>query len=73
MTKFTLKKILNCLIRDAKNHDDLKDMFQEAIGKEIMWSKISIDGPDWYYEFEDDFGVLYSYDSKELAEILIKP
>ena len=70
MTKFTLKKILNCLIRDTKNHDDLKDMFQEAIGKEIMWSKINIDGPKWYYEYEDDNGNYIVLDGADLAEIL---
>lgn len=60
MTSFSLKKILNCLVRDSKNHPDLAEMFSEALKVsyeqkmctlDIIADNIEISGPEWNYWF----------------------
>lgn len=86
MTAFALKKILNCLVRDSKNHPDLAEMFREALKElyeyrnktiDIVSDNIIISGPDWYYRFiadvwspTENYQIEENWSSRELAEIL---
>lgn len=87
MTAFALKKILNCLVRDSKNHPDLTEMFREALKSEYNKKNASIDfvadsinlnGPNWKYWFiadvwriNENCRIEQHWSSEELAEILI--
>lgn len=86
MTSFSLKKILNCLVRDTKNHEDLTEMFREALKNEynkknstieFITDNIIITGPEWKYWFvanvwgvTDNSEIEQRWNSAELAEIL---
>lgn len=68
MTTFSLKKLLNCLVRDSKNHPDLMEMFREALKSEYDKKKnasidfisdnIEINGHEWKYWFIADVWAL---------------
>lgn len=86
MTTFSIKKILNCLVRDTKNHEDLTEMFREALKElyeyrnktiDIVSDNIIISGPDWYYWFiadvwspTENYQIEENWSSRELAEII---
>ena len=86
MTTFSIKKILNCLVRDTKNHEDLTEMFRESLKElyesrnktiDIVADNIILNGPDWHYWFyaqvwapTENYQIEENWSSRELAEII---
>lgn len=83
MTYYTMYQMLNCLIRDERNHLDLKKMFREALIDNEIFSDITDDelvvsDYGWCYvctgySFENNgiYTEKSEYYPKDLAKILI--